>query len=165
MDFIKPNPLCCHLTRHSSLNTLSFHNNSTALALVSVAWAYTHIHIHTPLTAGSELWFCQRSLPQCSEQYLNHHTVKWNLMELAHTHVRAHILIHTYTPLSPTGYSQSVSDSFHWSHCCMFGERIWPVISSVIQWHKRYEESSAVPSMLLHTEDWEPCYILKNDAL
>lgn len=51
MDFINPNPLCFHLTRHSSLNTPSFRNNSAALALVSVAGVYTDTHVQTHMCA------------------------------------------------------------------------------------------------------------------
>lgn len=101
MDFINPNPLCCHLTRHSFLSTLNYHNNSTALAPVSAACTYVHIRTHTQLTAGSELWFCQHCLPQRSEQYLSHQTVKQNLIELQScVHILTRTHMQTFQPNS-----------------------------------------------------------------
>jgi len=125
MDFINPNPLCCHLTSLSSLNTLSFHNNSTALALVRVACRHTHTHAHTHtlLTAGSDIWYCQHSLPQRSEQYLkpSHCKVKPNGASTG-VCVRVHPHTHTYP----------ICILIHSTDPRLFA---WLVISSVTQWH------------------------------
>lgn len=127
------------------------------------AHTHTHIRIHTLLTAGSELWFCQHSLPQRSEQYLNHHTVKSNLMELPQACVCACTHVHSAAQqLTCDLYS----GSFHWSQavCLEIEFDPWFLQSSkdmeICRRQRRAingEPAHWRPKALLYIEDW--CFV------